>query len=141
MAKRMVSAARTMVNDLRRRWMRWMTVLPSCCELLIGNNDTDDDFLLVLLLRLDKCMFSRVLLEVIDLVDAHLLVTDAERALIRGDSHVLVVENASTIVALLQIAARAVAAIRVVFTMVDAAALDWKAAAYGIYGMVIWCWW
>ena len=116
MAKRMVSAARTMVNDLRRRWMKWVTVLPSCCELLIGNNDTDD---LLGLLRLDKCMFSRVLLEVIDLVDAHLFVTDAERALIRGDSHV--VENASTIVAVLQIAARAVAAIRVVFTMVDIA--------------------
>ncbi len=83
MAKRMVSAARTMVNDLRRRWMRWVTVLPSCCELLIGNSDETD--LLVLLLRLGKCMFSRVLLEFIDLVDAHLLVTDAERALIRGD--------------------------------------------------------
>ena len=123
MAKRMVSAARTMVNDLRRRWMRWVTVLPSCCELLIGNNDTDDDLLLVLLLRLDKCMFSRVLLEFIDLVDAHLFVTDAERALIRGDWHVLVVENASTIVAVLQIAARAVAAIRVVFTMVAIACL------------------
>ena len=139
MAKRMVSAARTMVNDLRRRWMRWVTVLPSCCELLIGNNDTDDDLLLVLLLRLDKCMFSRVLLEFIDLVDAHLFVTDAERALIRGDWHVLVVENASTIVAVLQIAARAVAAIRVVFTMVDIvpAALDWIAPSlYGTHGGV-----
>ena len=134
MAKRMVSAARTMVNDLRRRWMRWMTVLPSCCELLIGNNDTEDS---LELLRLDKCMFSRVLLEVIDLVDAHLLVTDAERALmIRGDSHV--VENASTIVAVLQIAARAVAAIRAVFTMVAIVLLyvDWIAPS--LFGRVWW---
>jgi hypothetical protein len=84
-------------------------------------------------------MFSRVLLEFIDLVDAHLFVTDAERALIRGDWHVLVVENASTIVAVLQIAARAVAAIRVVFTMVDIvpAALDWIAPSlYGTHGGV-----
>lgn len=62
-------------------------------------------------------MFSRVL-EFIGIVDAHLFVTDAERALIRGDDwHV--VENASTTVTVL-IAARATVAIREVFTMVDA---------------------
>ena len=79
----MVSAARTMVNDLRKRWMRWVTVAASCCDdALIGNKVVD---FLVLLLRLDNCMFSRVLLEFIDIVDAHLFVTDEERASIRGD--------------------------------------------------------
>ena len=83
----MVSAAKTMVIDLRRRWMRWVTVVTSCCDdALIGNN-VAKDFLVLLLLLLcldDNCMFSRVL-EFIDIVDAHLFVTDEERALIRGD--------------------------------------------------------
>ena len=85
MEKRMVSDARRMVNDLRRRWMRWVTDVASCCDVLIGNNDAE---FLLLLLRLMlsslPCMFSRVL-EFIGIVDAHLFVTDAERALIRGD--------------------------------------------------------
>ena len=34
----MVSDARRMVNDLRRRWMRWVTDVASCCDDLIGNN-------------------------------------------------------------------------------------------------------
>lgn len=47
MEKRMVSDARRMVNDLRRRWMRWVTDVASCCDELIGNN------VLLLLLRLN----------------------------------------------------------------------------------------
>ena len=50
MEKRMVSDARRMVNDLRRRWMRWVTDVASCCDDLIGNNDAE----FLLLLRLNR---------------------------------------------------------------------------------------
>ncbi len=47
--KRMVSDARRMANDLRKRWMRWVNVVASCCCVLMGNNETD-----LLLLRLNN---------------------------------------------------------------------------------------
>ena len=48
MEKRMVSDARRIVNDLRRRWMRWTIDVASCCDDDLMGNSVDD-----LLLRLD----------------------------------------------------------------------------------------
>ena len=46
----MVSDAKRMANDLRKRWMRWVNVVASCCgDGLMGNNDE-----LLLLQRLNN---------------------------------------------------------------------------------------
>ncbi len=50
MEKRMASDARMMVNDLRRRWMRWTIDVASCCDDDLMGNSAD----LFLLLRLDN---------------------------------------------------------------------------------------
>ena len=78
MEKRMVSDARRMVNDLRRRWMRWTSDVASCCDVDLMGNSAD---LLLLLLDISLfCMLSRVLLEIIGIVvvDAHLFVIRGE---------------------------------------------------------------